>query len=261
MKTNKPKNSKFITSFARGLSILEAFDPSHPVKSIADLSRGTGLSGSTVYRMLYTLRSLGYVIPSEKEKGYSLGPKVLSLGYSVLSSLELKEIAEPYLTALHNKVSESVNLAVLDEWQLVFIERMKSSHVLNINFQVGTRLELYNNAAGQVLGAYQDSEWFIRYVIKYLEQLKEAKPYWENNGEKLQKIFCEIRSKNFAVEDEEFMPGLRAIAAPVRNNSGRVIGAITVAVHSCMYSIDRLKRQFLRLLMKTAENISKASGY
>ncbi len=109
---NEERN--FINSLARGLSILEVFDLNNPKMGISDLSRKTGLSKSTVFRLVHTLRNLGYIVPVEEENKYTLGPKVLTLGFAVLSSFELREVALPYLKELSGKVKETVNLAVLD---------------------------------------------------------------------------------------------------------------------------------------------------
>ena len=100
------KDRNFITSLSRGLSVLEAFDEANPKLGLADLAKKTGLSKSTVFRLLHTLRTLGFVIPVADENKYTLGPKVLGLGFAVLSSLGLREIAQPYLRWLRPKHAE-----------------------------------------------------------------------------------------------------------------------------------------------------------
>jgi IclR family pca regulon transcriptional regulator len=256
----RKKDRKFISSLARGLSILEAFDQAHPRLGIADLAKKTGLSKSTIYRLIYTLRSLGYVIPDGQGNKYTLGPKVLSLGYAVLSSLDLREIAQPYLLRLSRRVTETVNLAVLDEWKLVYVERLKTQQIVNINLHVGSRLELYNTAMGRVLAAFNSEEWLAQYM-KYLEKISEAKPYWKNQGKKLLKILEEVRKNDFAVNDQELTPGLRSIASPVRNREGKVVGAVNIAVSSSLYSLERLKEEMIPPLKQTTQSISLAFGF
>jgi len=134
-RVDQQKDRKFISSLARGLSILESFDQAQPSMGIADLAKKTGLSMSTTYRLVYTLRSLGYIIPDSHDSKYTLGPKVLSLGYAVLSSLELREIARPYLLRLSHLAKETVNLAVLDEWKLIYVDRLKTQQIINIKFR------------------------------------------------------------------------------------------------------------------------------
>lgn len=255
---NEERN--FITSLARGVSILEAFDPANPRMGITDLARKTGLSKSTVYRLVYTLCSLGYIIPVEEENKYTLGPKVLALGFAVLSSLELREVAQPYLMALSRNVKETVNLAVLDGWKLIYVERIKTHQIVNINLHVGSRLELYNTAMGRVMAAFQGQDWLSSY-LNYLKKIAESETYWKDNGKKLFKILEEVRKNDFAINNEELTLGLRSVAAPVRNREGHVAGAVNIAVSSSLYSLQRLKQGLISPLRKTTQAISAALGY
>lgn len=256
--TNEERN--FINSLARGLSILEVFDLANPKMGISDLSRKTGLSKSTVFRLVHTLRNLGYIISVGEENKYTLGPKVLTLGFAVLSSLELREVAQPYLMELSRNCKETVNLAVLDGWRLIYVERIKTHQIVNINLHVGSRLELYNTAMGRVLTAFQSKDWLSSY-LNYLKQLREAKDYWKDNGKKLFKILEEVRKNDFAINNEELTPGLRSVAAPVRNREGHIVGAVNIAVSSSLYSLPKLKQDLISPLRKTTQAISEALGY
>jgi len=257
-KNNQERN--FINSLARGLSILEAFDPACPKLGISELARKTGLSKSTVYRFVFTLCRLGYIIPVEESNKYTLGPKVLALGFDVLASLELREIAQPYLMDLSRQVKETVNLAVLDGWRLIYIERIKTEQIVNINLHVGSRLELYNTAMGRVLAAFQDKKWLSQY-LKYIKKFPEAKDYWKNNGQKVLNILEEVRRLDYAINNEELTPGLRSVATPIRNREGKVVAAVNIAVSSSLYSLTRLKKVLIPPLQKTTQAISSALGY
>jgi IclR family pca regulon transcriptional regulator len=257
---NKQKDRKFTSSLARGLSILGAFDQSHPRLGIADLARITGLSKSTIYRLVYTLRSLGYVILDGQGHKYTLGPKVLDLGFAVLSSLDIREIAQPYLLRLSHLVKETVNLAVLDEWNLVYVERIKTQQIVNINLHVGSRLELYNTAMGRVLAAFRSDSWLKQY-LKYLKKIPEAEPYWKNNGGKLLKILSKVRNKDFSLNNQELTPGLLSVASPVRNREGQVVAAVNIAVSSSRYSVETLKKEMILPLRQTTQAISLALGF
>jgi len=257
---NTIKNRKFVISLARGLSILSAFDQSHPILGISDLSIRTGLSKSTIYRIVYTLQSLGYIIPSAQSKKYALGPKVLDLGYAVLSSLELREVAQPYLLELSHRVKETVNLAVLDEWRLIYIERIKTQQIVNINLHVGSRLDLYNTAMGRVLAAFNGKDWFYQY-IDYLKKIPSAELYWKDGGKKLEGILKNVRHNDYAINDEELTPGLRSVASPVRNRDKQVIAAVNIAVSSSLFSLKRLKEELIAPLKETTKAISSALGF
>jgi len=254
------KERDFVTSLSRGLSILEAFDPTNQIMGITDLARKTGLSKSTVFRLVQTLRSQEYIIDAGEGRKYTLGPKVLSLGFAVLSSLELREVAQPYLMDLSRQIKQTVNLAILDGWKLIYIERIKTHQIVSINLHVGSRLELYNTAMGRVLAAFQSKDWISQY-LEYLKQLQKTKPYWIEHGKKLKKILEDVRKNNFAINNEDLTPGLRSVATPVIDREEHVVGAVNIAVSSSLYSLQRLKQELISPLMNTTHAISKSLGF
>jgi IclR family transcriptional regulator, pca regulon regulatory protein len=227
---------------------------------ITEIANKTKLSKSTVFRLIHTLRSLGYIIPSAEEKKFTLGPKVLELGFAVLSSLELREVAQPYLQQLSQRTKETVNLAILEGWKLIYIERIKTHQILNINLHVGSSLELFNTAMGRVLAAFQDKDWINQYQ-RYLENVPEAFPYRENKGKKLLDMLEEVRRNSYALNNEELTPGLRSVACPIRDREGKVIGAANIAVSSGVYSLKRLKKELILPLQETTGAISQALGF
>jgi IclR family pca regulon transcriptional regulator len=255
-----PKDRNFISALSRGLSVLEAFDPASPRMGITEIAKKTKLSKSTVFRLLHTLHTLGYIIPLTDEKKFTLGPRVLGLGFAVISSLEVREVAQPYLLQLSQRTQETVNLAVLEGWKLVYIERIKTQQILNINLHVGSSLELYNTAMGRVLATFQDKDWINQYLL-HLGNIPEAKPYWENEGRKLLMILEEVRKNDYALNNEELIPGLRSVASPVRERRGRVVGAVNLAVSSRAYSLKRLKKELVAPLQETTFVISHALGF
>jgi len=250
----------FVNSLSRGLAILESFDAETPALGIAEISRKTRLPKSTVHRLIQTLCKLNYVISVSSSNKYMLGPRVLNLGYSVLSSLELREVARPYLERLSKSVGETVNLAILDGWQLIYVERLKTQQIVNINLHIGSRLELYNTSMGRVLAAFQEKKWIAQY-LEYLRTLPEAESYSSDGGDSFRKILDDVRDQSFALNDEDLAPGLRSVAAPVRNKEQKVVGAVNIAVSSSRFALENLKKDLLPPLQKTVSAISAALGY
>ncbi len=259
IKENNEKDSGFVNSLARGLSILESFEEENPIMGIAELARKVHLPKSTVHRLVQTLCALGYVIPDGFSNKYMLGPKVLSLGFAVLSSLDLRDVAAPYLRSLSKSSGETVNLAILDGWQLVYVERLKTHQIININLHIGSRLELYNTSMGKVLAAFQSEEWLSKY-LQYLQHIPEAKTYIREDGKVFREILEDVRNRGYAMNDEELAPGLRSVAAPVRNRQGTVVGAVNIAVGSVLFSLERMKKELIPPLLETARAISAALG-
>ena len=260
MINNEKKYVGFVNSLARGLSILESFEAADPIMGIAELARKTNLPKSTVHRLIQTLCALGYIIPDVTSNKYMLGPKVLDLGFTVLSSLELRDVAAPYLRMLSKSSSETVNLAILDGWQLVYLERLKTQKIVNINLHIGSRLELYNTSMGRVLAAFQSEDWLSKY-LEYLQHIPEARKYILEGGKILHEILAEVKEKGYALNNEELAPGLRSVAGPVKNRQGKVVGAVNIAVSSGLFSLERLKKEQLLPLLETTQAISAALGY
>jgi len=257
---NNKKDTGFVKSLARGLSILGSFDASNPIMGITELARMTSLPKSTVYRLIQTLCALRYVIPDDISNKYMLGPKVLDLGFTVLSSLDLKDVAAPYLRMLSKSSGETVNLAILDGWQLVYVERLKTQKIVNINLHIGSRLELYNTSMGRVLAAFQSEDWLSQY-LEYLKHIPEARRHCLNGGKIFRGILADVKEKGYAINNEELAPGLRSVAAPVQNRQSKVIGAVNIAVSSSFFSLERLKQELLPPLLETTQAISAALGY
>lgn len=259
IKDNNEKNSGFVNSLARGLSILECFGEENPVMGIAELSRKTNLPKSTVHRLIQTLCALGYVIPDGISNKYTLGPKVLDLGFTVLSSMELRDVAAPYLRTLSKSSGETVNLAILDGWHLVYVERLKTHKIVNINLHIGSRLELYNTSMGRVLAAFQSEDWLSKY-LEYLQQIPEARKYVLDGGKVFRDTLIHVKERGYAINNEELAPGLRSVAAPVINRQGKVVGAVNIAVSSGLFSLERLKKELIPPLLETTRAISDALG-
>lgn len=260
IKAQNGNESGFVNSLARGLSILESFGAANPIMGIAELARKTNIPKSTVHRLIQTLCVLGYVIPDGTSNKYMLGPKVLDLGFTVLSSLDLRDLAAPYLRMLSKSSGETVNLAILDRWQLVYVERMKTQQIVNINLHIGSRLELYNTSMGRVLGAFQSEDWLSEY-LEYLKNIPEARKYTLRGGKIFREILADVKKKGYAINNEELAPGLRSVAAPVKNREGKVVGAVNIAVSSGLFSLARLEKELLPPLLETTQAISAALGF
>lgn len=255
--TAGPKN--FVTALARGISILEAFDELHPELGITQLSERAGLAKTTTFRLVQTLTSLRYLVSTPGGK-YRLGPRILSLGYAVLQTMDLKCTAEPYLKALSDACGETVNMAVLDGDELVYIERFKTQQIVNINLHVGSRLPLYNTAMGRALLSGQTKEWTRAYIDRHMKY-PETSPFLGPHGEHLLTALRIVNEKGYAVNDQELAKGLRSIAAPVRDSKGNAVAAINIAVPSARVTLHMLKTRYGPLVLKTAHSISEALGF
>ena len=113
-------------SLERGLAILSTFQSARPLIGVSDLSREVGLSRSTTHRYVATLTALGYLQQDAETRKYRLGPRVLDLGFSAINSMELRHVSAPHLQLLSDSTGHTVNMAVLDGADIVYIERCRA---------------------------------------------------------------------------------------------------------------------------------------
>jgi IclR family pca regulon transcriptional regulator len=189
-----------------------------------------------------------------------MGPKVMSLGFTVLSSLDLRDVASPYLEKLAKESNQNVNLGILDGVDVVYIDRIKKWQILDTNVHVGSRLNSYQTAIGRAILAFLNEEEF-KSVLSRLLKDATIKGHIGEKGKNLTKILERVRQKGYAVNDEELIKGLRSIAAPIFNAQSEVEGAINIPVFTQMVNRSDLIERFVPLLLDTAEKISCARGF
>ncbi|MEW5959061.1 MAG: IclR family transcriptional regulator, partial [Chloroflexota bacterium] len=153
--TEAPLPSTYhVESLARGLAILSSFSAEKQALSLTEISQRLQLNKTSTYRLLSTLEALGYLQRDHQTKLYRPALEVLRLGFVVLSGLEVRQVAAPYLRQLVDEIQETVNLAVLDKHEVVYIDRVGSKHMLNIYRPIGSRLPAYCTSTGKSLLAY-----------------------------------------------------------------------------------------------------------
>jgi len=251
---------KRVNSLIRGLEILESFTPTEPHLTLQDLAGKTGLPKTTVHRFLKTLLTMNYVTLDSRTKAYSLAPRVMALGFSVLSGMDLRQTAFPYMEALSKETDQNVNLAVLDRAEMLYIERITVRRIININLYVGSRVNCYMTAMGRSLIAFLPRDSYEQLLSELLKD-KEAVKVIGRHGEKLNSILDEVRRKGYSSNDGEWVQGLRAIGAPVFNGRGEVEASLNMTFISQLVSFDEMIGKYIQPLMATAGRISAALGF
>jgi IclR family pca regulon transcriptional regulator len=250
-------------SLERGLSILATFTPGQPLLGITELARAVGLGRSTTHRYVATLAALGYLEQDTSTQKYRLGTRVLDLGFSALHSMELREISSPYLHRLSDETGHTVNLAILDGTDIVYIERCRSSRdspgAIDLNLHAGSRLPSYCTSLGKVLLAHLPDT--ARDALLDEIELTRRGPNTHVSRRTLVADLQRVRDTGIAVNNEELAGGLRSIAVPVRGPSGDVVAAINVAVHRSLVQMEELVTLLSPVLKDTAAKISARAGY
>jgi len=152
------KQEYVLGSVNNALRLLEAFNPEKPEMSIAELSRALGVSRSTAFRLLATLQIRGYVTQDPVTNKYRLGLKLLHLGGFVQRELTLCREARPFLETLSRKCGETVHLAILEQEEVIFIDKVESYRPMRMGSYVGARMPAYCTGTGKVLLAHLPEE-------------------------------------------------------------------------------------------------------
>ncbi|MFF8016402.1 IclR family transcriptional regulator C-terminal domain-containing protein [Streptomyces sp. NPDC007929] len=223
---------EFIESLARGLTVLTAFGEGRPELTLTEVSQATGLARATARRALITYEHLGLV--ATVGRTFTLTPRVLSLGFPPLSRTSLPAIAQPHLADLTSRIHESTSLAVLADSgeEIQYTARAATARVLSVNITVGTRLPAYATAQGRVLlaDAYDDAPTPTETLTS-------------------------VRTQGYALVDEELEEGLRSIAVPIRDRSGRVVAALSAAMHASRRTPSECVTDLVPELTATAARI------
>ncbi len=248
-------------SLVRGLAILSSFSRARPLIGVSELARELGLTRSTAHRYVATLLRLGYLRQDAATRKYRLGPRVLDLGLAALESMELRELATPALRRLCAGTGYTTNLAILDGVDVVHIERIRSPtqrHV-DLDVRVGSRLPAYCTSLGKVLLAFLPEPERTRTLERV--SYRRLGPNTLTDRAALEAELERVRRADLAVNNEELAPGLRSIAAPVRNRTGEVVAAVNLAAHHSLGSLDELVARLAPAVRQAALEISSEIGY
>lgn len=242
----------FVQSLARGLAVITAFDADHPRQTLSEVAKATGLTRATARRFLHTLVELGYV--DTAGSAFWLTPRVLDLGYSYLSTMPLTDLAQPHLEKLSARLAETSSVAVLDGHDIVYISRVQVRRIMNIGITIGTRFPAFATSMGRVLLAALPEEQLDAYLAD--TDLDALTPHGIADKAALRAELTEIADRGWALVDQELEPGLRSLAAPIRDRDGQVVAALNLSTHAARYSIEQLRDELVPAIVDTARALS-----
>ena len=251
--TEPGRGAHFVQSLERGLAVIRAFHADASELTLSDVAKSTGLTRAAARRFLLTLADLGYVRTDGKH--FSLTPRVLELGYAVLSSMTLPEVAQPHLERLSGEVGESSSVSMLDGADIVYVARFAVSRIMTVSITVGTRFPAYATSMGHVLLAGLGEDALTAHLAD--AALTPFTSQTITSPERLRAALAQVREQGWALVDQELEEGLRSIAAPLRDRSGTVIAAVNVSTHASRTSVDALRRDMLPPLLAACDRIEK----
>lgn len=239
----------------KALRILELLG--HEELRLVDISAHLKEHKSTVQRLLATLQARGYVRQDEATKRYSVGLKVLQLASLALADMDLREAAREPMQRLRDLTQETVHLAVYDEPQIVYIDKIESTFPIRMYSRVGARAESYCTGVGKALIAFLTDYELERYLQKVT--FTRFTPNTIVNAERLREEVARIQTRGYALDLQEHEEGVRCAAAPVFGLDGRVAGSISVAAPAFRMSESDIE-ELAPAVVETAREISTNLG-
>ena len=216
----------FVQSLARGLSVVRAFDREHPALSLSEVAARVGLARAAARRCLLTLQHLGYV--GQRGRSFFLLPRVLELGYSYLSSLDLTDLAQRAMEDLSRQTGQSCSLAMLDAHDIVYVVRVPARRIMSIALNVGARLPAFATSMGRAVLADFTAEELDEWLAG--ASLTAFTAHTKTTPTALREELARVRQQGYAMVAQELELGLLSIAVPIRGANRRAFAGLNVSM-------------------------------
>ena len=241
-----------VRAVERAMQILLSFDGEHAERGVSEIAQATGLHKATAYRIIMTLLNGGFLERTPDGERFRLGLRVVELGLGALRDLDFRQAAFPYMQQLVERFQEICTLGVFDHGQVLHVEIVHSKHTLTIAARVGRHLPAHCTASGKVLLAFLPPA-----VVEPILNAPLA-AYTERtitSPARLREELEVVRQRGYALDDEEFEAGIRAVAAPIQDIDGNVIAQMSMPGPTNRLTPERIP-EIAQALMEAAEAIS-----
>ena len=246
-----------IQSIERAVSILGAFTADDPELGVTDISDRLGLHKSTVHRFLVNLEAAGLLERNTRNGRYRLGLRLFELGGLVLQQMNLWDEALPFLEQLVRESGETGQLAVLDQGEAIYIERVEARRALRVPAAMGRGYPAHATSHGKILLAYQPPE-SVREIIRQ----RGLSRFTQNTITEewaLEQELARIRQQGYAIDSEEYEDGLRCVGAAIFDHTGHAIAAIGIGGPVTRVTPARVD-ELAELVMRAAKGLSRRMG-
>ncbi|WP_027965592.1 IclR family transcriptional regulator [Halomonas halocynthiae] len=256
--TEKDARRYLIPGLERGLTILMELSSSHREMGFAEILTRVDIPKATAYRALQTLEYMGFIRKHPSTGLYSLGSKVLRLGFEYVASLDLVQAGQPIIESLRDKTGCSSHIAIRDDRDVIYVARVSAANTTVRRVSVGTRLPVHRTSLGRMLLTGLSREEFD--VLYPEPSLPDNGPGASADRESFWALVQEDRERGYVISDSFFQPGISSIVYPLRNHGGEIEGVVSIMVPA--YEIPERDRDRLRIeVAKSACTISDLLGY
>ena len=257
--TKKEKSEYVIQSVCHALDLLEQFRGDVDELGVTELSNRLKLHKNNVFRLLATLESRSYIEQNKVTENYRLGLKTLELGQTFIKQMGLLRQSRPILERLVKECNETTYVAILKDFQIVYLDVVETDMTVRVVPRVGTQLPAFCTAAGKAQIAFMTDEELEHYL-----PAKELKSFTSNtitDRNELKKQLKVIAEQGFAIDNEELDLGVKCIGAPIRDYTRRIVGAVSISGPSMRLTDERMDKVLIPMVQKAAADISLRLGY
>lgn len=260
MSTDTNANNRYsVPGLERGLALLAEFTRAAPEWSAPDLAVRLGVPRSTVFRLLQTLESLGFLVRLEDGRKFRLGVSVLRLGFEYLASQSVVELGQPVVEALSLEVDLPAHLVVLDHDAVVYVVCSRPRDAFVRQVSVGTRLPAHATVFGRLLLGDTAPEALARLFPQ--ADLPRSTSQTPGTLAELQALVEQDRKRGFGVSEGFYEPRISTVATPIRDSGGHIVAAVGLTVTGPSIDASLVRRGVVEKTVQAAARVSAALGY
>lgn len=248
-----------VQSLERALTLLNVLSEYPEGIQITRLSEQVGLSKSTTHRLLATLVHMNYVVKDEETEKYKLGFQLIYLSRNILNSIDVIQIARPFLEKLCHDVNETIHLCIDDNGEVMYIDKIESNQTIRMFSRIGSRAPMYCTGVGKVLLSGMSEEAYRKVVSGIDFVARTAKTI--TSADALAEEVALVKNQGYALDNIENEEGIRCIAAPIFDFQGKIIASFSISGPSNRITMERVQDELVRRIRETSQEISRQLGY
>lgn len=232
------ENDKSKLSSLKALMILEAMSQTDSYTSINEISQMTGLSQSTVHRILSEMVEAGYADKNEQFKKYRVGAQAVIMSGRIIHSNSIVTAAQPELQKLNELTGETVHLLGISDGEVIYLDKLNTCHTLGLMSYIGKKNPMYCTSGGKCIMAFKSESWLEDYIARHVPFHRYTQ-FTLTDPEQIRQAMAQIRQNGYALDKREHHDNLICVGAPVFDAQNNVIAAISVSAPSYRFTEEQ----------------------
>ncbi|MGO4277526.1 MULTISPECIES: IclR family transcriptional regulator domain-containing protein [Cupriavidus] len=246
-----PKKDELLDSLTKGLALLRLYASGVERLTMQEVAEQLDVTRAAARRLLLTLEHNGYL--AQDGRYFALTPKVMDLGYAYFASMNLPQLARPYLQALCAEAGESCSIGMFDRDSVVLVAREEPSQMLRVDMAIGRRMPAYAHSLGRVLLAGLDDAALVTYLES--AELRKLTPFTIDSRAALARKLEQVRADGFCTLISELVDGFAGISVPLRDQTGKTVAGLGLSMVLGSRNQAYLESHYLPPLRAAAEKI------